>query len=80
MSNKKNPGGISDGSPGSRRDSADHPGMDVLLKPHPGRRARNAGYTRDIRALFDPLPGSDVLFADVPRVFVAIAPRPGAKF
>jgi hypothetical protein len=79
MSNK-NPGGITDNSPGSRRNSADHPGMDVLLNPHPERCARNAGSTKDIPALCDPLPGSNLLIADIPRVFVAHSPRPGAKF
>jgi hypothetical protein len=54
--------------------------MNVLLNPHPERYARNAGFTKDIPALFDPLPGSNLLIADIPRVFVAHAPRPGAKF
>ena len=69
-------------SPGSRRDSDDHPGMDVLLDldPHPERCARSAGSTMDIRALFDPLPGSNLPNACIPRVFVAHAPRPGATF
>ncbi|HSP41349.1 MAG TPA: hypothetical protein VLO11_00620, partial [Luteolibacter sp.] len=33
----------------------------------------------DIRAFFDPLPGSDYSIAYIPRVFVAVAPRPRAK-
>jgi hypothetical protein len=67
MSNKY-PEGIQDGSPGSRRDSADHPGIDVLLNPHPERRARNVRYIQDIRALFDPLPGSNSLITKIPRL------------
>ena len=76
----KNPGGITENSPGSRRDSADHPGLDVLLNPHPERRARSAGRAAYARTFCDPLPGSGPLVPAIPRVFVAHAPRPGAKF
>ena len=69
---------IEENSPGSRSDSDDHPGLGHLLDWHPERRARNAVVTPDVHAFSDPLPGSNTLFYKVPRVFVAIAPRPGA--
>jgi hypothetical protein len=46
---------------------------------HPERRAGNAVVTPDFHVFSDPLPGSNTPVYKVPRVFVAVAPRPGAN-
>ena len=74
------PEGITEHSPGSRSDSDDHPGLVDVLDWHPERRARSAVVTPDFPAFSDPLPGSNTPVCARPRVFVAIAPRPGANF
>ena len=73
------PAGITDSSPGSWSDSDDHPGCRSSMNLHPERRARNIGRASDRHAFCDPLPGSNPSASEGPRVFDAVAPRPGAK-
>ena len=54
------------------------PGFCVLFYLHPERRASDAGCASEVRTLCDRLTGSNLSMDQVPRVFVAIAPRPGA--
>lgn len=51
-----------------------------LLNMHPEGRAGKFGSVTVIHLFRDPLPGSNPSEIEDPRVFVAIAPPPGANF
>ena len=73
------PAGITEVSPGSRSASNENPGCRIPMNSHPERRARTVGHASHCHAFCDPLPGSNLATYKDPRVFVADAPRPGAK-